>query len=227
MEVHSITCGPLTVPDRTPATGPLVEPGLGAAPRESAPREVDPVRHGPLLPRVIGRSGVLPQRRAQVERLVRYGATSAVAFAVSEATLLILYGSGVVDATVAALIANLVGTVPSYLMSRYWIWSEAPRTRVGRQVILYWITSIACIAGTSFTTGAIANLAPPGHRFHLAVVGAGFLVVSVVFWIAKFVIYQRFIFPVAPAETRGPGSTRPPGGRSSQTGPGRLGSYGT
>lgn len=169
----------------------------------------------------------MPQRRAQVERLVRYGTTSAVAFAVSEATLLILYGSGVVDATVAALIANLVGTVPSYLMSRYWIWSEAPRTRVGRQVVLYWITSIACIAGTSFTTGAIANLAPSEHRFHLARVGAGFLVVSIVFWIAKFVTYQRFIFPVAPAEARGPGSTRPPNGRSSQTGPGRLGSYGT
>jgi hypothetical protein len=66
-----------------------------------------------------------------------------------------------------------------------------------------------------------------GHRLHLAVVGTGFLAVSVAFWIAKFVIYQRFIFPVVPAEVEGPGSTRPPGGRSSPTGPGRLGSHGT
>ena len=60
-------------------------------------------------------------------------------------------------------------------------------------------TSFACIAGTSLATGAIANLAPPGHPFHLAIVGVGFLLVSVVFWVAKFVIYQRVIFPVSPS----------------------------
>ena len=140
------------------------------------------------------------KRRGQIARLARYSASSIVAFAVSEAILLILYGTGVLGATAAALVANLVGTLPSYLMSRYWIWKEAPRTRVGRQVVMYWATSFACIAGTSLATGAIANLAPPGHRFHLAIVGVGFLVVSLVFWLAKFVIYQRVIFPVAPSE---------------------------
>jgi putative flippase GtrA len=143
----------------------------------------------------------LSQRRARIARLARYAATSAVAFGVSEATLLILYGNGVVDATVAALIANLVGTVPSYFMSRYWIWKDAARTRVGRQVVLYWTTSIVCIAGTSLATGLIANLVPAGHPFHLVVVGIGFLVVNIIFWLTKFVIYQRFIFPVAKTES--------------------------
>jgi putative flippase GtrA len=143
----------------------------------------------------------LSQRRARIARLARYAATSAVAFGVSEATLLILYGNGVVDATVAALIANLVGTVPSYFMSRYWIWKDAARTRVGRQVVLYWTTSIVCIAGTSLATGLIANLVPAGHSFHLVVVGIGFLVVNIIFWLTKFVIYQRFIFPVAKTES--------------------------
>jgi putative flippase GtrA len=137
------------------------------------------------------------KRRVQIVRLARYSASSIVAFGVSEGVLLLLYGTGVLGATAAALVANLVGTLPSYLMSRYWIWKEAPRTRVGRQVVMYWATSLACIAGTSLATGAIANLAPPGHRFHLAIVGLGFLLVSVIFWVAKFVIYQRVIFPVA------------------------------
>ncbi len=141
-----------------------------------------------------------PRYRVQIARLARYSASSIVAFGVSEAALLILYGRGLLDATAAALVANLMGTVPSYLMSRYWIWKEAPRTRVGRQVVMYWTTSIVCIAGTSLATGAVANLVPPGHPFHLAIAGAGFLVVSVIFWVAKFVIYQRVIFPVAPSE---------------------------
>jgi len=117
---------------------------------------------------------------------------------VSETTLLILYGNDVVNATVAAVIANLAGTVPSYFMSRYWIWKDSARTRVGRQVVLYWTTSVVCMALTSLATGAIASLAPAGHRFHLAVVAVGFPAVTLVFWLAKFVLYQRVIFPGAP-----------------------------
>ena len=168
-----------------------------------------PGRPSPLMGGVIGEPASLSQRRVRIARLARYAATSAIAFGVSEATLLILYGSGVVDATVAALIANLVGTVPSYLMSRYWIWKEAARTRVGRQVVLYWSTSIASIVGTSLATGAIATLVPPGRRFHLAVVGIGFFVVSIMFWLAKFVIYQRLIFPVAKTAAKESGDARP------------------
>jgi putative flippase GtrA len=146
-----------------------------------------------------------PARRASIVRLARYSATSVVAFAVSEVTLLALYGWNVTGATASAVVANLVGTVPSYLMSRYWIWSEAPRARVGRQVAMYWTTSFICIAGTSFATGAIASLAPAGHRFHLAVAGVGFLLVSIVFWVAKFEVYQRIIFPVKGTDAQTPG----------------------
>ncbi len=143
----------------------------------------------------IGTWASSPRRRAQIARLARYAATSGVAFGVSETTLLILYGNDVVNATVAAVIANLAGTVPSYFMSRYWIWKDAARTRVGRQVVLYWTTSVVCMAVTSLATGAIASLAPAGHRFHLAVVAVGFPAVTLVFWLAKFVVYQHVIFP--------------------------------
>jgi putative flippase GtrA len=137
--------------------------------------------------------------RGDIARLARYAATSGIAFAVSEATLLILYGLNLTTATVAALIASLVGTVPSYLLSRYWIWREAARERVLRQVILYWIVSISCIALTSLLTGALASFAPVGHPFHLLVVAIGYPIVMLTFWLIKFVVYQRIIFPNAHA----------------------------
>jgi putative flippase GtrA len=149
-----------------------------------------------LSRRAVGEPRQDPARRPAIARLARYGATSAVAFAISEITLLVLYGSKTTGATVAAIVANLVGTVPSYLISRYWIWNDAPRTRAGRQVAMYWATSIICIAGTSLATGAIASLVPPGHRFHVVIAGVGFLVVNIVFWLAKFAVYQQVIFPV-------------------------------
>jgi putative flippase GtrA len=149
-----------------------------------------------LINRAVCEPGLVPSRRLAIPRLARYAATSVVAFALSEVTLLVLYGYEVTGATMAAVVANLVATMPSYLISRYWIWSEAPRSRAGRQVAMYWTTSIVCIAGTSLSTGAIARLVAPGQRFHLAVVGVGFLVVNIVFWFAKFAVYQRVIFPV-------------------------------
>jgi putative flippase GtrA len=146
-------------------------------------------------------STLLQGRHTQIARVARYAATSGVAFGVSETTLLILYGNAIADATIAAVIANLVATVPSYLMSRYWIWKDSNRTRVRRQVVLYWAVSLICLALTSVATGAIASLAPAGHRFHLAVVAVGFPAVTIVFWLAKFFVYQRVIFPAARADT--------------------------
>jgi putative flippase GtrA len=133
-------------------------------------------------------------RHDQIMLLARYGTTSVVAFGVSEIVLLFLYGKGFASATVAAVIANLLGTIPSYFMSRYWIWRDADRSRAGRQVFLYWATSAICIALTSVSTGAIAKLAPAGHPMHLELVAVGFPVVTVVFWIAKLVVYQQIIF---------------------------------
>ncbi|MFZ0665423.1 MAG: GtrA family protein [Acidimicrobiales bacterium] len=139
-------------------------------------------------------------RQDQIALVARYATTSVVAFGVSEIALLLLYGKGITSATVSAVIANLVGTVPSYFMSRYWIWKDADRRRAGRQVVLYWATSAACIALTSLATGAIARLAPAGHPLHLEVVAIGFPAVTILFWFAKLFVYQRVIFRTAKAE---------------------------
>jgi putative flippase GtrA len=133
-------------------------------------------------------------RHDQIALVARYATTSVVAFGVSEITLLLLYGNAVASATVSAVIANLAGTVPSYFMSRYWIWKNADRSRAGRQVVLYWATSVLFITLTSVATGAIARLAPVGHPLHLEVVAVGFPAVTILFWIAKLFVYQRIIF---------------------------------
>ncbi len=168
----------------------VYEPRFGADPSTSTPNRFTPDTVDAVPVRETRSRG-----RAHILRLARYAATSGMAFALSEATLLILYGNHLVGATTAALIANVVATVPSYLMSRYWIWKDAERTRVGRQVVLYWATSAASILLTSLATGAIAHHIPTGHRYHLAIVGFAFLVVNVVFWLLKFVVYHKFIFP--------------------------------
>ncbi len=142
-----------------------------------------------------------PDRR---RRVWRYVLTSVVATVVSETTLLGVYGAGVLDAGAAAVVANLTGTLPSYLMSRYWIWPEADRRRAGRQVALYWAVSAVSLAVSSGVTGMAAAHAPAGRVAHLLVVAFVYVGIYGVLWLAKFAAYQLVLFRpavVAPVET--------------------------
>lgn len=132
-------------------------------------------------------------------KLVRYGATSCLALGISEVTLLVLYANGL-GATAAAFLANLAGTVPSYLLSRYWIWPGADRRRAGRQVLAYWILSIISMTISSFATGAVSAHAPRERVVHLTVLASGYLIISLIMWVAKYLVYETAIFRPATAQ---------------------------
>lgn len=155
-----------------------------------------------------------PVRR---RRIWRYVLTSVVATVVSETTLLAVYGAGVLDAGAAAVAANLAGTLPSYLMSRYWIWPEADRRRAGRQVLLYWVVSVVGLAVSSLATGLAADHAPAGRVVHLLVVAVAYVGTYGVLWLAKFAFYQLVLFRpalAAPGETAAEMGTAPAGDHS-------------
>ena len=97
------------------------------------------------------------RERNRLRDLIRYGATSLLALSISECTLLCLVAVGT-NPTIAALATNAAGIVPSYLLSRYWIWSESSSTRLPRQIALYVLTSIVAIATTTAATGGIASV---------------------------------------------------------------------
>jgi putative flippase GtrA len=154
--------------------------------RRSAPAAA-PRRPLPFLRRLLAD----PVRR---RRLGRYVVTSVVATVVSETALLALYGTGALDAGVAAVVANLAGTLPSYLMSRYWIWPEADRRRVGRQVVLYWAVSVVSLVASSTVTGVAAAEAPAGRLAHVLVVAIAYVATYGALWLAKFAVYQLVLF---------------------------------
>ena len=139
--------------------------------------------------------------RRDYRRIFRYCATSVLALGVSEVCLVALDAETTMGATLAALLANLAGTLPSYLLSRYWIWSEADRRRAGRQVVLYWATSLVSMGISSVVTGAIADADHAHHMLKLIVLGMVYLAVSLALWVAKYVAYQTVIFRSAATET--------------------------
>jgi putative flippase GtrA len=141
----------------------------------------------------------LPRFGPAWRRWGRYAVTSVVATAASEGTLLVLYGEHVLDASAAAVVASVVGTAPSYLMSRFWIWPEADRRRPGPQAVGYWLVGLVSLGLSSLLTGVAAANAPTGRTAHLAVVAVAYFGTYGLLWILKFAVYQRFLF--RPVET--------------------------
>ncbi|MGA7173348.1 MAG: GtrA family protein [Candidatus Dormiibacterota bacterium] len=132
--------------------------------------------------------------RPKGNKILRYAITSGVTTGISEVTLLVLYASGFLGATGSSVIANLAGTVPSYLLSRYWIWPEADRSGAARQMGLYWATSLVSLVVTTAGASFAGAHAPAGHTNHVIVVGSAYIATVAVLWVAKFIVYQRFVF---------------------------------
>ena len=149
-------------------------------------------------PTPTGRSAVA-RLRSSWGRWGRYAVTSLVATGVSEAVLLAVYGGHLLGASAASVVASLAGMIPSYAMSRFWIWPEADRRHPGRQAAGFWVVGVASLVASSLMTGIAAALAPSGHTIHVAVVGVAYVGTYGALWILKFGVYQRFLFRPAAA----------------------------
>jgi putative flippase GtrA len=148
-------------------------------------------------------AGVLRRPRDLSPRLLRwwrYAATSGVSTMVSEVTVVALYAEHFLGASSASVVASLVGAVPSYLLSRYWIWPEADRAHMARQAVSFAVVALVSLVIASLVTGVAAANAPGGHVAHVAVVGITYVGVYGLLWVAKFVVYQTTLFRSRPAD---------------------------
>jgi putative flippase GtrA len=127
-------------------------------------------------------------------RVAKYASTSVISTAISEVTLLVLYASHVAGAAEAAIAATVTGGVLSYVLSRYWIWPEADRSRAGRQLLWYWLIAFAGLVASTWVTGETASHADDKGVLRVAVVGLAYLATYATLWVVKFVLYQRFLF---------------------------------
>lgn len=159
---------------------------------EAPERTSGPVRHFKRMTATL-------VARPRLWRLVRYAATSGLSTVLSEVTLVSLIATGA-GATTAALLANVAGSVPSYLLSRYWIWPEAPRDRVARQVSIYWVTSLVSTVLSTGVTKLVAVEVPLHGTERDVVLGAAYLATYAALWLVKFVAYHRWLF--SPAASR-------------------------
>ncbi|HAM01611.1 MAG TPA: hypothetical protein DCQ30_05205 [Acidimicrobiaceae bacterium] len=135
------------------------------------------------------------------KRLFRYTMVSAVATTISLGTLAIVYGVFRVWTEVpSTLFANLVAVAPSYYLNRNWAWGKSGRSHVTREVVPFWVASVAGILLSILTSSEARDFSLAHHLHHFGstviVEGANIFAFGVL-WVLKFMVFNR-LFHVTP-----------------------------
>jgi len=135
--------------------------------------------------------------------LFKYTMVSVISTIVSFGVLFLVFGVlklwGAVGSTV---FANAAATIPSYYLNRKWVWGKGGRSHLTKEIIPFWSLSAVGIFVSIFGAATARHLSKVHHLSHLeqtALVLLANLVSFGIFWILKFLIFNR-IFHVHPLE---------------------------
>lgn len=135
-------------------------------------------------------------------KLIKYASVSVISTIVSQVVLLILFGKFRVPAVAANVVANVVATVPSYVLNRRWVWGKGGKSHFWREVVPFWVLSFIGLAFSSLAVWLASEFAHHHHLSHPAttlLVNAANLLSFAILWIVKFVIYNK-LFHIDPVE---------------------------
>jgi putative flippase GtrA len=136
------------------------------------------------------------RRSALGVRITRYTLGSVVAAATSAVVFAALYVLGLSTA-VCSVAAFVAGAVPNWVLNRRWAWSVQGKIAIGREVIAYVVVSLltllATTEATAWTQHRVQSL-PAHHGIRVALVTASYLAVFAILFVARFAVYEFWIF---------------------------------
>ena len=128
-------------------------------------------------------------------KLIRFGAVSAFNVVFGQ---MMLYGAQVVlewSPVAANMFAVSAGTIPGYMLSRYWVWEKRGKSHLLREVVPFWVLTLI---GFAMSTAAVWFVSTNWDPTPLMVNVTNLSVFGIA-WVAKFLILDRVLFRAAEA----------------------------
>jgi putative flippase GtrA len=129
-------------------------------------------------------------------RITRYTLGSLVAAATSAIVFPVLYVMGV-STSACSIAAFVAGAIPNWILNRRWAWRVSGRIAFGREIVAYVLVSVATLYITVLATGWTqrhVQSIPAHHGIRAALVTASYLAVFAVLFVARFAVYEVWIF---------------------------------
>jgi putative flippase GtrA len=136
-------------------------------------------------------------RSAQGAKLTKYAIGSVVALTTSVIVFAVMDWMGIRTGICSAA-AFIAGAIPNWILNRRWAWRLEGRAEFLREIFAYTVISVLVWAASTWATGNTQNWAhkhiPAGSGLQVIVTTAAYVFVQAVFFIGKFVIYDKWVF---------------------------------
>lgn len=132
-------------------------------------------------------------------KVSRYMATSAICFAISEVVLIVLFGTHLLGARSAAIVASIAGIIPGYQLNRTWIAGRNHRSRFWREIAPYWATSLSiALLAALVTGGANALFIHESRGVRTLINAAAYMLTYATTLVFKYLVFHRVLFKPPP-----------------------------
>jgi putative flippase GtrA len=94
--------------------------------------------------------------------------------------------------------AFVAGAIPNWVLNRRWAWKMEGRAEFMREIFAYTVISVLVWAASTWATGNTqdwaSNNIPSGSGLRVIVTTGAYVFVQAVFFLVKFVIYDKWVF---------------------------------
>jgi len=133
----------------------------------------------------------------RLRQLFRYATVSVIATSISLTVLGFLVYNNTLPPFRANLVATAIGTVPSFILNRRWVWGRSGKVSWATEVAPFALLSAAGLAASSITvviTAHWANNANLSDATRTLAVQVANLVGFGIVWLIQFVVLDRWLF---------------------------------
>jgi putative flippase GtrA len=136
-------------------------------------------------------------RSAAAVKLTKYAIGSVVALLTSVVVFAICDWAGA-RTGVSSAAAFVAGAIPNWILNRKWAWKMEGRVEWMREIVAYTCISVLVWAASTWATGHTktwaTNHLASGHGLRVIVTTAAYVFVQAVFFVVKYVIYDKWVF---------------------------------
>lgn len=126
--------------------------------------------------------------------MIRYAATSAVGVLGTQVFLLLFLVVLDMEPVPSNLSATMLMSIPAFLLNKYWVWGKSGRAHMRREVIPFWVFTVA---GWGLSTGAVwvvAENVPDDSALHTPAVMAATVAGFGILWVLKYIFLDKVMF---------------------------------
>ena len=137
-------------------------------------------------------------RSAYAAKVTKYAIGSVIALLTSIIVFAVSYVILGGHPTTCSILAFFAGAIPNWILNRRWAWKITGRADFLREIVAYLAISGVVLVASSLSTSAMQSWVKghvtPHHGIRVLLVTGAYVFVQAVLFVAKFVVYEKWVF---------------------------------